>query len=244
MTFNDGGVALGTIVLSAGVAAFTTPSLTAGSHTITANYAGDANFSASISPALAQTVNIPADSARLRALQLNVTKVVAQNSGQAISGAIDGAISEGFSENGIFIAPGPSGVRFNFAADQDDEADQTRTAVASGPGSNAYAAGTTSGSEASGRSGRARQPSSRIDDAFAAIDQQMPRKAPPKKFREEKDWLFWVDVRGSGIDQWGSPSAAAGNAISQATLHGSQLNALMGLTYKATPNFLLGAVGG
>jgi hypothetical protein len=244
VTFSDGGVAIGTVALSAGIAAFTTSTLTTGSHTITASYAGNANFGPSTSPALAQTVNIPADSVKLRALQLNVTKLVSQNSGQAISGAIDGAISEGFSEDGIFVTPGPSGVRFNFAADRDDQSDQTNATMASGQGSNAYAAGAASGSDATGRSGRGRQASSRIDGAFAAIDQGMPRKAPPKKFREQKDWLFWIDVRGSGIDQWGSPSAAAGNAVTQATLHGLQLNALMGLTYKATPNFLLGVVGG
>jgi translation initiation factor IF-1 len=196
------------------------------------------------SPADLFTYSIPPDSLKLRALQLNVTKVVSQNSGQAISGAIDDAISEGFSDNGVFATPGNSGVRFNFAAGQDDQDDQTGAATPSGQSGSAYAAGPASGSDPTGRSGRGRQASSRIDDAFAAINQQMPKKAIPKMFREEKQWLFWADVRGSGIDRWGSPQVAAGNAVTEATLHGLQLNALVGLTYKATPNFLLGVLGG
>ena len=242
VTFNDGGVAIGTGALSAGVATFTTSTLATGSHTITASYAGNVTFGPSTSQALAQTVNIPADSVRLRALQLNVTKVVSQNSGQAISSAIDDAIAEGFSDdNGTFVTPGHSALRFNFAAYGDDRADQGNATNSSGPRGNAYSA---PGSDGTGRSGRGRQGSSRIDDAFAAINQQMPGKAPPKKFREEKDWLFWVDVRGSGIDRWGSPTTTAGNAVNQATLHGLQVNALMGLTYKAALNLLLGVVGG
>jgi hypothetical protein len=195
------------------------------------------------SPADLFTYAVPADSLKLRALQLGVTKLVAQNSGQAISGAIADAIEEAFSDGGIFAKPGSTGVRFNFAADPDDTPDQAKTATASGRAGNAYSDG-TSGANGAG-SGRGRQASSRIDDAFAAIDQQMPRKAPPKMFREEKEWLFWIDVRGSGVDRWGSPSSlAAGNAVTQSTLSGLQLNALMGLTYKATPNFLVGVVGG
>ncbi|WP_338028970.1 hypothetical protein [Bradyrhizobium septentrionale] len=53
-------------------------------------------------------MNTPSDSAKLRELQVNVTKVVAQASGQAISGAIDSAISDGFNDNGgNFATPGP-----------------------------------------------------------------------------------------------------------------------------------------
>lgn len=243
ITFSDGGVAIGAVALSGGVAAFTTSTLTSGSHTIVASYTGNATLGPSTSPALAQTVNVPADSVKLRALQLDVTKVVAQSSGQAISGAIDDAISEGFGDGGVFVTPSQSGVRFNFAADptsaeENDRSAQSKTTAAS------------QGDSANGipglddRSGRGRQTSSRIDDAFAAIDQQIPKKAPPKTFHEQKDWLFWIDLRGSGVDRWGSATSPAGPVVTQSTLHGLQLNALMGLTYKLRPNFLVGVLGG
>jgi hypothetical protein len=45
--------------LSGNTATFTTATLTTGSHSITANYAGNASYAASTSPALTQTVNAP-----------------------------------------------------------------------------------------------------------------------------------------------------------------------------------------
>jgi hypothetical protein len=59
VTFRDGGVALpnGTVNLGGNTASFTTAALTVGSHTITAVYNGNSNFSGSTSSALAQTVN-------------------------------------------------------------------------------------------------------------------------------------------------------------------------------------------
>jgi len=246
VTFNDNGTAIGTGTLSGGVASFTTLALTTGSHTITASYAGNATFAASTSAVLTQTVNIPADSVKLRALQLEATKLIAQNSGQAISGAIDDAITEGFSDSGVFIMPGQTSLRFNFAVDPVDPDEQPAPSRkdANQGAVNAYGAGAATGDGTAG-SARARARGNRIDDAFNAIDQQMPKKAPPKKFREEKDWLFWVDVRGSGINRWASSTSAAGTAtVTQSQLTGLQVNALAGLTYKVTPNFLVGAVGG
>lgn len=57
VTFNDGATALGTGALSGGAATFTTFALTAGTHSITAVYSGDINFSGSTSAALTQTVS-------------------------------------------------------------------------------------------------------------------------------------------------------------------------------------------
>lgn len=57
MTFKDGTTVLGTGTLAAGVATFATPTLSAGSHPITAAYNGDTNFGGSTSPVLTQTVN-------------------------------------------------------------------------------------------------------------------------------------------------------------------------------------------
>ncbi|MGB8260914.1 MAG: Ig-like domain repeat protein [Terracidiphilus sp.] len=60
VTFLDGGNKIGTGTLSGtpnGTAALTTSSLTAGAHTITAQYGGDADYQASASPPITQTVN-------------------------------------------------------------------------------------------------------------------------------------------------------------------------------------------
>src|SRR5262249_15373847 len=56
VSFLDGSSTLGTANLNAGSASFTTSSLPGGSHTITAFYGGDTNFSSSTSPLITQTV--------------------------------------------------------------------------------------------------------------------------------------------------------------------------------------------
>jgi hypothetical protein len=57
VTFLDGSTVLGTKALvGSGVASFSTSSLSVGSHTITASYAGDANSAASVSAVLTETV--------------------------------------------------------------------------------------------------------------------------------------------------------------------------------------------
>jgi hypothetical protein len=56
VSFIDGTTSLGFVVLKAGVAAFATSSLAVGTHTITAHYAGDTNFSAITSTAVTETV--------------------------------------------------------------------------------------------------------------------------------------------------------------------------------------------
>jgi len=54
----DGGSTLGTSVLNAsGVATFSTSTLAVGTHSVTAQYSGDATHTGSTSPALSQTVN-------------------------------------------------------------------------------------------------------------------------------------------------------------------------------------------
>ena len=57
-TFKNGAVTMAVVAVSStGVATYTTSSLTAGAHSITAVYAGNANFAASTSPIRVQTVN-------------------------------------------------------------------------------------------------------------------------------------------------------------------------------------------
>ena len=123
VTFRNGTTTLGTSTLNgAGQATFTTSSLTVGSHSITAVYGGSGSFTASTSAVLIQVVGIPADSARLQALQAAVTKLVAQSSGQTMSGAVDSAIADGFSDGGDFMRPSDNGVRFTFPADPERRA--------------------------------------------------------------------------------------------------------------------------
>ncbi|MGJ5149972.1 putative Ig domain-containing protein [Bradyrhizobium sp. HKCCYLR1023] len=238
VTFNDNGTPIGTATLAGGVATFATSTLAVGSHTITASYAGTTLFTASTSPGLAQTVNVPVDSVRLRSLQQTVSKLVAQNSGQAISGAIDDAIADGFNDGGSFLTPGNARMRFNFSANPRDQDERSPASDRAGSGdSNAYSSLLPGASQPRGR-GRGR-----IDDAFAAIDRGDRKQAAPK-WHEQKEWLLWADVRGSGVDRWGSTSIGGVTQASQASIYGQQLNATMGLTYRAAPNFLVGVLGG
>jgi hypothetical protein len=57
VTFKNGSAVLGTAPLSGGAASLITSSFAAGIYTMTASYAGDANFAASTSPGLRQVVN-------------------------------------------------------------------------------------------------------------------------------------------------------------------------------------------
>ena len=57
VTFLDGSTILGTGPVNSGTAIFTTSTLTAGSHTITASYGGDSNNSPAVSAPLTHTVN-------------------------------------------------------------------------------------------------------------------------------------------------------------------------------------------
>ena len=177
MTFSDGGVALGTVALTGGIATLTTSALSVGTHSITATYNGGAGFTGAASAALAQVVSVPADSTKLRSMQIVATKTVAQISGQAISGAIDGAIADGFSDNPSPVMSNGDGMRFNFAAADDD-----------------------GGKRGPFEAMRAR-PGDRVDDAFSALayagGAPPVTKAPPRVM--QRDWQAWIDVRGAGI---------------------------------------------
>ncbi len=57
-TFKDGAAVLGTVAINAaGVATFSTSALAVGVHSVTVDYSGDGNFTASTSPAVNQVVN-------------------------------------------------------------------------------------------------------------------------------------------------------------------------------------------
>jgi hypothetical protein len=108
----DGGTQIGTGPLAAGMATFAISSLAVGSHSLAAQYSGDPNNAASTSAVLIQTVNVPTDSIKLRAMQVSVTPKIAQLSGQAIVGAIESAIDAGFSENPQALTPNGAGFTF------------------------------------------------------------------------------------------------------------------------------------
>lgn len=221
VTFMDGATTLGTASIAAGVATLTTTSLALGSHTITASFSGSPGFTSGTSSPLVQSINIPADSLKLRALQAMATPVVSQFSGQAISGAIDNAITEGFSDSGgSLVAPNNSGIRFNFSADGSDDDPKSSSNISS-----------------SAPFGTATQSNTRVNDAFGALAYAAPTKAP-LRFIEQKEWLGWAEVRGATLDQSGRNTGAP------STLYGNQINLTAGLTRKLTPNFLIGAFGG
>ena len=215
VTFKDGATVLGTGSLNAGAqATFAIASLSIGTHSITAAYSGDVINLASTSAALAQAVNVPADSIKLRALQLLVTKMEAQGSGQAISGAIDAAISDGFSEGGALITGNDNGVHFNFMAESPQEEKKQTFEQRAGDAFSALGYGSAPFDKAPAGSS-------------SAIVKAPPRAAP-------KDWFLWADIRGTN---W-STSLQTGD------IRGGQTNGLLGLTHKLSPDLLVGVFGG
>jgi hypothetical protein len=144
VTFFDGGTQIGTGRLAVSTATFTTSSLAVGSHSITAKYGGDPNNVATTSAALTQTVSVPTDSINLRAMQVSVTPMIAQISGQAIVGAIDSAIDAGFSGSPQTLMPNGGGFTFHIALGQ------PAASVGNRPGGSG---GADAGSLANGRQG-------------------------------------------------------------------------------------------
>ncbi|MDE2242896.1 MAG: Ig-like domain repeat protein [Bradyrhizobium sp.] len=177
VSFRDGATVLATTNLASGATALTTSSLVSGTHSITAAYNGDANYAAATSAALTQSVNLPADSLKLRALQIAATRIAAQNSGAAVASAIHSAVSEGFADDGGLLVPSGSGVRFNSAGSSGER--------------NASAA-------------------------------ERPR------------WVLWADMLYSGLNT-DRPNQ---------DMTGQQWNGLAGMTFRATPDFLVGMLGG
>jgi uncharacterized repeat protein (TIGR01451 family) len=231
VSFLDNTTVLGTVAVSGGIAIFSIYTLTTGSHPITASYQPGPGFLASSSAVLVQTVNTPTDSLRLRALQVLATPVEAQVSGQAFSGAVQSAISEGFGGGGPLVSPNSGGIRFNFAADADGQAQAATAPRATDPFSSAE------GSLLPGRDQPARAPS-RVNDAMSALDYAAPAKAQP--VTAPRDWFGWAEVRGATLNHWNTSFTAANTSV----LYGSQVNLLAGLTYRFMPNFLIGALGG
>ena len=192
-----------------------------------------------------QAINVPADSVKLRNLQTTVTPMVAQNSGQAIVGAIDGAIADGFGGGGSpLLSPSGNGMRFNFSADPDPQPPALGATAARDPFSSAYGSLDPGGRGSAGRLSRGNDSvASRPDDPFAALGYAGPVKAPPVRAREPKEWLGWAEVSGATLDRWNAPTAVYTVAAAP-TLYGNQVNLTGGLTRVLTPSFLIGVLAG
>jgi hypothetical protein len=169
VTFKDGATTLGTRTLSAGAASFATSALAIGAHSITAVYGGDTQYGVSTSAALNQSVGLPLDSLRLRSFQITATKLAAQSAGQAISGAIDAAVAEGFTDDDQFIKPSELGLRMNFSADAPDarRTDKLSTHPA-------------------------------FNDVLKKQDTTGAVSTGAQQRRDVKEWLGWAEVRGTG----------------------------------------------
>lgn len=113
------------------------------------------------------------NSQKLRAVQVQGSTLVAQTSGAAITGAVEGAVGDAFSNGGRPVTFSSNGMSFNFAADPE--------------------AGVASRSDVTRRA----------DDAFAALAYagggyvKAPRAAPTF----DRQWSLWADIRGTGWDR-------------------------------------------
>ncbi len=177
VTFKDGATTLGSGTLDgSGQATFTTASLALGSHSITAVYGGDGSFTGSTSAVLVQSVDVPADSLKLRAMQIAATTLEAQSSGGAVSDAIDDAVSEGFDDSGEIVALIQDGVRLNFTGEMPKRSD-AEARIDSAFSALAYAN--------SDHRGMAETP---VDTTGTA------------QLRPPRNWHAWAEARGTGWD--------------------------------------------
>ena len=76
-----------------------------------------------------------------------------------------------------------------------------------------------------------------VEDGFAALayagEDKLVTKTPLLAV-PPRDWLAWIDVRGTNFNR----------STSGSDLVGAQINAIAGLTRRVTPNFLVGVLGG
>jgi hypothetical protein len=81
VSFLDGSTTLGTGTVSGGVATFQTQTLAAGVHNVIAAYSGDANFNASSSSAMSQTMDRPGTPLGAYSITINATGSAGTNNG-------------------------------------------------------------------------------------------------------------------------------------------------------------------
>jgi uncharacterized protein (TIGR03118 family) len=107
--FHDGGTSLGTAPLDdTGVAALRTNTLSAGTHSLTANYSGDAKFAASTSPSVNLTITSPDFSFGANPMSAVVT------AGQSTQFTLTVAPAAGFASNVTFTCSQITGITCAF----------------------------------------------------------------------------------------------------------------------------------
>ena len=237
VTIKDGATTIGT-GNAPGPVTLTTSSLSSGSHSITAVYSGDTNFNSSTSAAVIEQIGSSADSIKLREMQISTTPVIAQAWGQSTAAAMDDAVSAGFGGNPQSLSPSGTGFTYYFNDDaptqrsSDTDQDSLRRYLASPNGSLT----SPDGKSLDPKSAAASDSTKRVDDDFRAMGYAggMPTKAPPPPSSTPHDWLAWVTVRGTDYFR-----GTFGD-----DLKGDQVDALIGLTRRISPNFVIGAFGG
>jgi Bacterial Ig-like domain (group 3)/Autotransporter beta-domain len=235
LTFSVDGNALPAVLLINGQASFATATLTPGNHTIVATFNPDIGFVASTSAPLIQHVGPPADSIKLRELLFSATPIVAQGWAQSVTGAMDDAVSAGFSGNPQSLSPAGTGFTYYF----NDDPPARASANADQDSLRRYLASPTSSlaSPNGNGHGAASDSAKRVEEDFRALGYAggMPTKAPPAAASgAPRDWLAWVTVRGFDFFR-----GTFGN-----DLKGTQIDAFAGLTRRITPNFVVGVLGG
>jgi hypothetical protein len=216
VTFTDNGKVIGTATLVSGVASLTIATLTAGSHSVTGSYPGDINNQDDPETVI-QVVNAISDSVRLRQMQMAVMPIVTNMSGQAISGAIDNAISAGF--GGACQLVSPNGGGFTYCIDGGGMPTQQNNSLA--------------------MSENHMLPEQRqmLEEDFKALGYAAEDPAAARKpagMPEPRNWLIWFDARGTDFTR---------NTIGS-DLKGTMLNGTAGVTRRITADFLVGVVGG
>jgi hypothetical protein len=222
VTFKDGTAILGTSNIVGGIATFVTSALSTGAHSITATYNGDAGNNPMTSAALVQTVNVPADSAKLRNLQIMGTQVAAQASSQAIAGAIENAVEVGLGD-GIPGGLTPNGSGFTYYVDGGSEQ-----------------RGLNGENDVKSFMNSPDRRTNRVDDGFSALGYRdapskgRPAPGAPREWVAAREWLAWFDFRGMSVDR---------NTLGS-DLKGDQMVGLAGLTRRFSSNIVAGLLGG
>ena len=221
--FSDNGKQIDSATLSGGIATFATASLPVGSNSITASYGGDAN-NAPDPVTLIQIVGAPTDSVNLREMQISAMPIVANIAGQNITAAIDNAIGVGFSGIPPGMTPNGSGFIYYFGGEQQTQRSPTsdQESRVSSIDNDFAALGYAPQSAAPPTA-----PTLLAADLPAAPPTAAPRSLP-------RDWLAWIDVRGTDFDR-----TTVGS-----DLKGVQIDAVAGLTRRLTADFLVGVLAG
>jgi Autotransporter beta-domain len=158
----------------------------------------------------------PTPNNNLGAMVVSTMPLVAQLWGQSLVGVTTGAIGAGFSGNPLPFTPTPNGFTYYFTADP--EADRN---VSEADSVNRFLASPD---------GRVRQA---ITDDFSALGYAGPLKAPASN-SVPHDWLAWIDVRGTNLND----NAAGGD------LHGNQIDMIAGVTRRLSSSLVVGSFAG